>query len=493
MLVIRLDFLTGRYHTTPWGRNVNEGVPEWPPSPYRLARALIDTWKRKRPDWSEDRVRPLIEAISSAPPMFHLPPATAFSTRAFLSENAEDVTKKQMVFDPFVALDPKDGLFISWPDAAPSKEQRMDLDELLSALNYLGRSESWVSARIDDGGRNLDWNCYPAQSSPRPEDMQTVQVAMPVPRTEYEKKPYEIKGARKTEPRKLDWLESLCWTTQDMFKTGMSIPPAFRYTTYLRGSGCFDVVPVKRTRAREKKVTAVLYALESKIPPQVTSTIEVSERVRSKLMGIHKRLVDDPAKVSQKFSGKDPDGSMLLGHRHVFIMPLDMNDDGRLDHLLVRCREEFDDTEIAALDNMHSLWQPNGKPDIKCVPLQWGTETEMACAKASSRFRSETPFVTSRHYRKGRGDFGEWLAGEVKREAKNQGLPEPIRIEPLSRHDYFWLEFRRSRKGEDTMIGYGFELEFSAPVAGPFTLGYGAHFGLGLFVPVKEETSDHDT
>jgi hypothetical protein len=56
VVVIELRFLTGRFHATPWGRNVNEGVPEWPPSPYRLLRALYDAWKRKRPDWPEGRV-----------------------------------------------------------------------------------------------------------------------------------------------------------------------------------------------------------------------------------------------------------------------------------------------------------------------------------------------------------------------------------------------------------------------------------------------------
>ena len=52
MLVIELTFPSGRYHATAWGHHVNEGVPEWPPSPYRLVRALYDVWKRKRPDWA---------------------------------------------------------------------------------------------------------------------------------------------------------------------------------------------------------------------------------------------------------------------------------------------------------------------------------------------------------------------------------------------------------------------------------------------------------
>lgn len=32
---------------------------------------------------------------------------------------------------------------------------------------------------------------------------------------------------------------------------------------------------------------------------------------------------------------------------------------------------------------------------------------------------------------------------------------------------------------------YGFEIEFAEPVCGPIALGFGCHFGLGLFLPVE--------
>src|SRR5438093_10082948 len=104
MLIIELTFLSGRFHATPWGRHVNEGVPEWPPSPYRLVRALFDAWKRKRPDWSDARVEPILAVLASAPPSFALPPAGAAHTRAFLSENTKDASARKKVFDAFVVL-----------------------------------------------------------------------------------------------------------------------------------------------------------------------------------------------------------------------------------------------------------------------------------------------------------------------------------------------------------------------------------------------------
>ena len=84
----------------------------------------------------------------------------------------------------------------------------------------------------------------------------------------------------------------------------------------------------------------------------------------------------------------------------------------------------------------------------------------------------------------------EWLSGEVKKEAVYHGLPEPVEVKPVEKlllkngRSIRWLEFRRSRKGESRQIGYGFEMVFSEPVFGPVAIGYGAHFGLGQFIPV---------
>jgi hypothetical protein len=65
-----------------------------------------------------------------------------------------------------------------------------------------------------------------------------------------------------------------------------------------------------------------MLSLDAQVLPLVTATIEVAEQVRMRLMGIHKRIMSDPAKVSARFSGKRPDGTPLSGHQHTFILPL---------------------------------------------------------------------------------------------------------------------------------------------------------------------------
>ncbi len=488
MLLIELTSINGRFHATPWGRNVNEGVPEWPPSPYRLLRAIYDAWKRKRPEWPESKVEPILAALASESPHFCLPQATVSHTRAFLSQNLKDVTKRQLIFDAFVLMEKGSKIQILWPNACLEITQKADLDELLSLINYLGRSESWISARIIPETEVTNWNCAPSDFL-NSKDGEAVAVACPISAQEYSTRlRTPAQTSMESKSRTPSWMEAISWSTSEMLGLRQSEPPAFRYQTYIRPYHCFDIEPTPLRAAQGPIVNGVLYAIESKVLPRVTSTIEISERFRRKLMGIHKKISGHPTKVSQKYSGKDLSGKPLKGHKHLYILPQDRDRDGLLDHILAVCRDPLDLGEQLALDRITSIWQPDGKPDIQMIPIQWGKIGDLKGTEPSTCFTSATPFLPPRHYRKGRGDFMDWIISEVSNEAENHGLPRPISIKPVSNlvtrgHEFRWLEFRRSRKGESSQIGYGFKLIFSEPVSGPIALGYGAHFGLGLFVP----------
>ena len=43
MPILTFTFPGKRYHATPWGAPVNEAQVEWPPSPWRVCRALLAT------------------------------------------------------------------------------------------------------------------------------------------------------------------------------------------------------------------------------------------------------------------------------------------------------------------------------------------------------------------------------------------------------------------------------------------------------------------
>ena len=118
MPTLILRFPGRRYHATPWGHHVNEGQIEWPPSPWRLLRALIATGYATL-QWSGDGppavARSLIEKLASVLPRYRLPPAAGAHSRHYmplakLTNGREDTT---LVFDTWAQVD--DGeLVVSW-------------------------------------------------------------------------------------------------------------------------------------------------------------------------------------------------------------------------------------------------------------------------------------------------------------------------------------------------------------------------------------------
>ena len=155
-VAIKFRFLTGRFHATPWDRNPNEGVPEWPPAPWRILRAVVAAAYRADGDPDEATLARIVGALSGAP-VYRLPLATASHTRAYLPQyKAGD---SALVFDSFVAVgdgagDPQAEVTVDWATAVIADEDVDALRRWLEVLTYLGRAESWVEAGISGGSRN---------------------------------------------------------------------------------------------------------------------------------------------------------------------------------------------------------------------------------------------------------------------------------------------------------------------------------------------------
>jgi CRISPR-associated protein Csb2 len=473
-LIIELQLPAGRYHATQWGRNVNEGDPEWPPSPYRLSRALIDVWKRRKPSWTEERVLPILQALSG-PVLFHLPPAIVAHTRSYLSSNEKIPSRKQLVFDAFVVTEHDSKVLMGFELGLKLSSIR-DLEELVEELNYLGRSESWVRAKLVIGGSKIKWNCVP-RNGHSVEQGESMLVACTLPPQEYTKLRFKPEG--------YTWLEALCFTTEDLHREGWSNPPALSWFDYIHFK---ERVPVLRKAPLhlKERFRFAKYALSSTVLPSVQETVPFAERIRAHLMGIHKRIQnDDPTLVSPTFSGKGQNGEPLKGHQHAFHLPVDEDGDGRLDHLLIASTNPFNNSELMALDKLRSVWQPRGRPDVRLILVSLSGKPP---EQRSVKWMSVTPFVTSRHYRKGRGPYEEWLLNELNKECAFHKLPSPSSVDwiPHTLHTLrpiHWWEFTRKRKNMPLPHAYGCIITFDEPVEGPVALGSGCHFGLGLFTP----------
>src|SRR3984885_5507794 len=96
MPTLKLRFPSGRYHATPWGHHVNEGLAEWPPSPWRLLRAFIATGYSKL-HWAQvpDVARSLIDRPAGALPSYALPAASLAHSRHYMPAPV----KTTLVFD----------------------------------------------------------------------------------------------------------------------------------------------------------------------------------------------------------------------------------------------------------------------------------------------------------------------------------------------------------------------------------------------------------
>ena len=150
MPTLLIRFPGGRYHATPWGHHVNEGLVEWPPSPWRkIVRALIATGYAKD-QW--DKIPPagrdLIEALCSTLPMYRLPRATVAHTRHYMPTGVLDKGREKttLVFDTWAEV--QEGvLAVRWNCHIGVEASRL-LARLARHIGYLGRSESWVDVEV---------------------------------------------------------------------------------------------------------------------------------------------------------------------------------------------------------------------------------------------------------------------------------------------------------------------------------------------------------
>src|SRR5256885_13243889 len=139
-VTMRLTFPAGRYHATPWGRHVNEGVPEWPPSPWRLLRALVAVWQRTCRDLSATQVRRILEPLL-LPPRFQLPAHRTAHTRHYMPWEKKGPADRTLVFDTFVAVGRAEPLLVGWPDPALEPPDRAPLGRPVAHPATLCRAE----------------------------------------------------------------------------------------------------------------------------------------------------------------------------------------------------------------------------------------------------------------------------------------------------------------------------------------------------------------
>lgn len=504
MIAISLRFLVGRFHATPWGRHVNEGAVEYPPSPWRLLRTLVATFYRARPtSITEEQLKRILVALASAPPAFYLPSAGVAHTRHY------DVANGSLKFlDTFLVTDVEkkgdlaakvretdNSIIWLWQDATLGADDRAALGALLRAMNTFGRAESWCEAELlktTDKKPNCRLFELTAEAT-GVRGVEPVRVLAPQPRAWADG----------------ELLEALTIETSAMRKGKRLEPSGTAWMTYTRPLNLLST-HAAAPRRREKNrppVTVVRFALDSKVLPRVEDTLPFCELVRRAVIWWSKQVA--PERHSELINGKAADGARLKGHRHAHFIATDEDKDGKLDHLTIALPynpEGFSPEDIEAITRLQKIkWKDRNYPIYTRLTGLGNTAQFIKQAsvpnaprilRPARRWRSITPFVLPRFATRGAGKGArprDTPIEQLKREAALRGLPEVTDYKPLDRREFAmrplrWFEFKTRRM--NGMTGYGvagFEIEFAEEVKNiPLALGFGCHFGLGLFEPVLD-------
>ena len=551
-LVVR--FPAGRYHATPYGHHVNEGLIEWPPSPWRVLRALISVgytsgaWSSAGPPTTP---RSLIEKLSAELPHYQVPPAVGAHSRHYMPvsvlNSKTKIENTTLVFDTWARVENQE-LTITWVNTHLDEDELSTLGVLVEHLNYLGRSESWAEGRIVETHEvTPPSNCFPEQRGETPgRGWEQIAILAPIAASDFmawrnkrleearaglaspvgrnPSKALLAKRFRAEEPYPVDLLDCLQKDTTWWRLHGWSQPPGSRRVVYWRRTDAIEVGAPKATRKSQsvEPVEAMLLSLtnascnDHALPP-VTRTLPQAELLHKALIGIAAKNGVPPSVLT----GCDDEGKPLRGaHEHAHINPLDLDEDGHLDHVLIWAPMGLNKGAQAAIRAVRKTFPKGGVEPLRLalaasgdlthlihLPEPYGRHLKQIVAIDTAMvWQSLTPFVPPR-FIKLRGK--NTLEGQVRAELRSRGLPEPVSVHQLAPaprsvgivslqqpatgdipkdHDMARARLRHfivsRRSGPQPPVQYGFavRIEFDQSIGNRLvSLGYGSHFGMGLF------------
>ncbi|MGE3537985.1 MAG: type I-U CRISPR-associated protein Csb2 [Candidatus Tectimicrobiota bacterium] len=506
-LIIQQQFPLGRFHATRWNQGAfGDAYGEWPPSPWRLLRALAARWFQYARETGSTEVQirdTLLQLLANALPTFSLPCSTwrGPALKQYQPTNIDWTDKSKsaaaykkpqttLVEDNYRAVAPDESIFWYWEYLKLEESQIRLLDILLERIQYFGRAESFCRLRrteiLPD---TISINCHLAEH----DTGDRVPVLVPLP------------------GRSLD-LDALFAATDDKELRGRSIPPgtAWYYASLPRPPQ--TTRPMLRRQRYPQHLNCIQFAMGGRVFPPVRRWVKITERFRGRVIwhlamaldpesrGRYDLLAPEHRQQLALICGKDSEGQYLYGHRHAFFLLLP-DVEGLPTRLVAWRREAFSEEEITAFlaASERPISWDDGAPEwqMRLVPLPFETPPPHGLSGASQVWKSVTPFVppAERHrFRKnGRARPGEAPAQILTKLLQQEGKPVPDCILPLEGYEETpWVVLHQTRGRrllkEETSTpwvrpGFYWHVKFHKALSGPLILGDSCHFGLGLFMP----------
>jgi CRISPR-associated protein Csb2 len=388
---------------------------------------------------------------------------------------------RALIFDTFVSVNRDDALYLGWPDAELSPADRQTLSRLLGNLSSLGRAESWACATLTEEVVDLDLAVADK------DDSNPIRVFCPDPLSAFADEHYPTHDPKKLASGKVnpaDYLFDcprwhLCLDTETIHSKRWPTVPGSRWVNYSRTPEADGQTTFRKPRATTRRaVSVVRFLIDGKVLPQSVDTLPFAEAVRSIAMSMC---------PSPTLSGHSPDGQPMQNHTHAYYLPTSEEDDPRhLTHLTLFAKAGFNGDEIKALESLRQLTWPRGEKErkyqLRIVGIGQPSDFTAPIFARSADWISATPFVAHR-FPKGDQKI-EQVAMSLLQQL-GSGAPAAVEIEALSTSGIPMREFKRSRRkdqGQQRLFAR-LRIRFEHPIIGPLVLGYGAHFGLGMFVP----------
>lgn len=468
MITVEFTFPWGRYHATAWDRSANEVAPDWPPSPWRILRALYASWRWHEPDLDEDLVHGLLSKLASAP-RYQLPAFQVAHTRHYYPDAAHlagVTTKTDKTLDVFVVTERGAALTVQW-NAEIDATERAALSRILEGVAYLGRADALVEARLVSSPEHdtRSW-LEPGRSDATPETIRLLTPDSPLDIDALTTRPVDLRKRRQPRPSATHWTSYAAPSP-----TPTALRPARRRKSSLANS------PI-----------AIRFALTGD-PVRVHEAVALGDALRRSCLrafgGSHETV--EPA-----LAGKHIDGQPVRGpHGHAHFLSISTRGNpSHVDTMVVWVPDGLSERALRSVAQVHELHSAQldrpwlGKeasPRKPTVAVEAMGPVHIAapelCGPARV-WRSLTPFALTRHHRSIDTAF---VADNVTRELRHRDLPEPIGVD-VRRSDALAYRRRRPNRGRDRRA-FKLEIHFDKPVDGPLSLGHLSHFGLGLFAP----------
>jgi len=508
-LVLEQSFPLGRFHATPWRINpFDDPHGEWPPSPWRLVRAIVSRlYQLARetgmfPQRADDLCRALCRSEYSfyLPPMAHRcpplryyqpiqfgwqPPSRTRKTREgnLVAVPGLRTYSRGLVQDNAWAVPENEPLFWFLTGALWDPGLLKLLDQCLERILYFGRAESITVIRRRDGGKVPTPNSVLKQ---QPGEGVSIPILCPAPeatRKELEAVTEAEEVRRRTLPPGARWLYATRPTPEPLKEPQR---PVYRPPLCTLQFALGVAVPVPRTavvrltnRFRGRAIRALI------------------EEITAGAVSEWSRAPADVRERVARLAGKNAFGLPLDGHRHAHYL-LWSDDDRHYTRLIVWIKNPFCVKEIDALLRAAErplTWGPQGSQTdtwyVRLIPLPFQCSPPPGFDEtADQEWLSVTPFVPPRYSlrRSGQPRPKESLHSQIARELKARGIQVPFEVRVIKQQ---WVSVHLPRRARvqgapwGHRRGYVLHLHFEAAIRGPLLLGHSATFGLGLFRPLS--------